>query len=237
MFLDERVEPLEAHSRFIVSCVVCERSRWDGRPTEASRIGALGARRRLDEIDRFLQSLPGVAVIGHATVSDHVAIPGEVDRSLDIPRMHRLNNLWSSLFLGVVTRSLAGLSGAGATDADIEVFYDRRDVTRAHRDAMRRVLEMNLPTMAAENPATGQPDPSRGTVHFIRFEEVAERGAGETPSVLQHGTSIAHHLCSQAGAAISGRTRSAVEAVDLTDAILEMIGPYRSPDGAQDGAA
>jgi len=234
MFLDERVEAVDPGSRLIVGCVVCEKLRWDDAASVASEIGALGARRRLHAIDSFLRQVRGFALLGYADLPGSVLAYGERDATADIPRMSRTNNLWSQLFLCDVAAALAWIRRSGITQASLHVHYDPRDITEPHRRAMREVLDVNLASIATEDPDTAERDPSL-SYDFPEFEEVPKPEPGQTPNTKQHGTAIAHHLCTQSSRVIERGGLGSVRAVNHIESVAEITRGFLQ-DQSENGA-
>jgi hypothetical protein len=222
-FLDERIEPEDEGSRFVVSSIVSERSLWDERADSATPIGAMRLSRRLDAIDNFLYGVPAAAIVGYANVPSGLALSGEVDGTRDVPRMSRLDNIWSIVFLSVITHGLGRICGATGGKVDMEIFHDPKSLTGSHREAVRTFLAHNLTAMASELPVKDPADEPRGEVCLSRFEEVPKPPSRATPTTLQRGTVLAHHLCTQSRSAIASTSLRVIGTVNLTEAVLEVF--------------
>ncbi len=187
IFLDERYESKSGGTRFIVSAVVGGRETWDAFAPTAPHVGALKARRQLNAIDGFLEGF-GAATIGFADAPSELAVPGVDDSTGDILRTSRIDNLWSWIFVSVVTDCLGRLCGAGADDVEVEIFHDPKDLTADHYASIKRFVKENLPAMAAELP-------NKPRVRLRCFESIPKADQDDTLTNLQVGTMFAHHLC------------------------------------------
>ncbi len=144
MFVDERVERGVASHRFIVGCIVCSKERWMALHGEVLRIGSLGQARRLDGIRQLLDKLQGFALLAYADLSIAQVRPGEIDGTDDIPRMKRHDNVWSQTVLAAAAAVLACLRTSGVESAEIDLYYDPKSLTVAHRDAWEKDPARNV---------------------------------------------------------------------------------------------
>jgi len=163
--------------------------------------------------------------------------PGGIDGTDDIPRMSRTDNLWSQLILAGVAATLAFLQRPDTSIGVVDLYFDRKDLTAAHRAQFENVLRQTLPEIqreaAVELPTvfgTGSPDLDFGTI-----TGVDKPASGAPPSVLQAGTNLAHHLCSQAAQVISRGPVGRVRVRDHTNVIRRMIRKFTAePDDTID---
>lgn len=235
MFVDERVERGDALHRFIVSCVVCSRRSWAAAHNEAARIGALRPARRLKEIAELLDRLQGFALLAYADLPAALLPTGEVDGVDDIPRMTRADNIWSQTVLAAAASVLGCLRTGGVAAADIDLYYDPKSLTLAHRAAFEKTLRQALPEIAKEDPATGATQSSR-TFTLERIEQVPKRQGDVESGPLEHGTFLAHQLCVRADELIRGRKVHRVVVRDHSDALRHMVVKF-TPQGECDELA
>jgi hypothetical protein len=225
MFVDERIESGLADHRLIVGSIVCSRQRWMIFHGEAARIRATRAARRLDEIGQLLDRLQGFALIAWADLPKALVQPGELDGAADIPRMKRWDNVWCQGVLAAAAAVLACLRTSGVESVQIDLYYDPKSLTLAHRDAFENTLREALPEIAREDPETSAIQSWR-PLTFGRIEQIPKRQGGTEADHLQQGTSLAHHLCSQAGRLIGSRTVSRVVVRNNTAVLRSMISKF-----------
>ncbi len=227
-FVDERLKPLASRTRTIISCCVFGRDRWMALHPQAATVGAVGGRRRLPAIDAFLESVGGIAVLVYADVPSQLLPPGEKDGTDDIPRMSRTDNVWSQVILSGVAAAVARIARSGTLVDAISLYYDRKDLTAAHRAKFEDVLRQTLPKIAMA-AADAYPDlfvanPS-GLV-FDTIKSVDKPADGASPDAFQRGTSLAHHVCSQADMIIARGSAGRVVVADHSVVIRDMISKF-----------
>ena len=149
-FIDERVEHSEGLTRIIAGCFVFGRDRWMARHQCAASVGAVGLRRRLAALDDFLNKIGGIAVVVYADIPSELLPTGETDGTDDIPRMSRADNLWSQVILSGITAALAWLQHSGVPNGVVDTYFDRRDLTSAHRAQLENILRQTLPEISRE---------------------------------------------------------------------------------------
>lgn len=225
VFVDERFERGVASDRFIVGCIVCSKERWMALHDEAVRIGSLGQARRLDGIRQLLDKLQGFALLAYADLSIAQVRPGEIDGTDDIPEMKRHDNVWSQSLLAAAAAVLACLRTSGVESAEIDLYYDPKSLTMAHRDAWEMTLRETLSEIAKEDPETGgiQLSPA---LAFRRIEQVPKRQGEIEGDCAQHGTFLADRLCSQAPHLIGGEKVPRVLVRDHTTVLCSMVSKF-----------
>jgi len=161
----------------------------------------------------------------YADIPPDLLPPDETDGTDDIPRMSRTDNLWSQLVLSGVTATVAFLQHPDASIGVVDVFFDPKDLTAAHRTQFENVLRQTLPEIqrdaAVEMPdvfGAGSPD-----LHFGTIASVGKPPDGVPPNELQAGTNLAHHLCSQAAQVIARGSVGRIRVRDHTEVIRSMI--------------
>lgn len=205
-FLDERLEELGERTRMIVGCCLFGYDRWIALHGREAAVGMVRRKRRLQAIDDLLSSIGGVGVLVYADLAPDLLSPHEIDVTTDIPKMSRMDNVWSQLTLSAAFASLAWLEHSGVSVGAVNLYYDRRDLTNAHRTQFENVLRQNLPETAKEAaieyPSLFKADACEMRLDTIRGVEKPESWA--SADAFQCGTDLAHHFCAQA-AAIIGR--------------------------------
>lgn len=132
--------------------------------------------------------------------------------------------------LAAAAAVLACLRTGGVESAQIDLYYDPRSLTLAHRDAFENTLREALPEIAREDPETSAIQAWR-PLTFGRIEQVPKRQGGAEADHLQQGTSLAHHLCSQAGRLIGGQTVSRVIVRNHTAVLCSMVSKFADGPG------
>ena len=215
-FLDERFEELGQRTRIIVACCLFRHDRWIALHGREAEVGTARRGHRLQAIDDLLSSIGGVGVLVYADLPRELLMPHEIDETTDIPRMSRIDNIWSQLTLSAVFASLAWLQHSGVSVGSVNLYYDRRDLTAAHRTQFENILRQTLPETAkqaqTENPALFKADARE--LRFDTIREIEKPVSWASANAFQCGTDLAHHFCAQASAVIGrgseGRTWSAI---------------------------
>lgn len=227
-FLDERTENHDREIRFIVGCCLFGRDRWLARHHDEAAVGGVRSKRQLQAIDDLLRTVGGAAVLVYADVPLDLVPSGETDQADDIPRMSRRDNVLSQTVLSAVFAGIAWLQKSGIPIGLLDIYYDRKDLTRAHRDQFEQVLRVTLPeiarNVAAEYPSVFPGDPT--ALRLGTIQAVAKGTVGQYPDALLHGTALAHHLCAQTAALIARGTVGGVLVRNHTEAVRDMIGRF-----------
>ena len=141
----------------IAGCCAFHRDRWMASGADPASIGAVRGRRRLAAIEALLRTHHGFAMLVYADIPLGLLRPGEIDGTDDIPRMSRRDNLWSQVVLSAVAATIAFLDDPRASIGPVDLYFDRKDLTAAHRAGFERVLRDTIPEIQqqarAEFPA------------------------------------------------------------------------------------
>ena len=228
-FLDERFEDLGHRTRMIVGCCLFGHDRWMALHGREAEVGTARRKRRLQAIDDLLRSIGGVGVLVYSDLPSELFTPHEIDRTTDIPRMSRIDNVWSQLTLSAVFASLAWLQHSGVSVGAVNLYHDRRDLTAAHRTQFENILRQTLPETAKEAP-TEHPALFKADASALRFDTI--RGVGKPVSwasadAFQCGTDLAHHFCAQASAVIGRGSEGRMLVRDHTKVVSDMASKFR----------
>jgi hypothetical protein len=229
-FIDERWKPLPEGKRVIVSCCVFRRDRWDTVNAITAAVGAVRKKRRLAEIQRVLEAAAGFGVVTHADIPNALMPPGEIDGTLDVPAMSRMDNLWSITVSVAVVTAMAYIQVSAGTLDVVELFYDPKDLTAAHRAGFESVLSTTLPEIAEEVVAHfgATHGITAGNLRFLCIQQVPKPCAGDDLSPAQRGTNLAHHLCAQSGPILGAGLIDRIVGRDATSAVTDMMKVFQA---------
>jgi hypothetical protein len=192
-----------------------------------AKVGEVGGTRRLQVIGDLLTGIGGLAVLGYADLPAELLSPGEIDATADVPRMSRTDFAWSVMVLWALTRSVALLLRREDMALDtLDLYYDRKDLTDAHRAQVENFLRQELPEMAKqaaiEEPARFPGNPRRLRLGVIL--QVAKPPPAVAPDALQRGVNLAHHLCTQSDSIIArGLSEGPIRVSDFTTTVSDVI--------------
>jgi len=163
--------------------------------------------------------------VTHADIPNALMPPGEIDGTLDVPAMSRTDNLWSTTVSVAVVTAMAYIQGSAGTLDAVELFYDPKDLTAAHRAGFESVLSTTLPEIAEEVVAQfgASHGITAGNLRFLCIEQVPKPITGDHPSPAQRGTNLAHHLCSQSKSILGAGLVGRIVARDGTSAVMDMM--------------
>jgi hypothetical protein len=227
-FLDERFEELGQRTRMIVGCCLFGHNRWMALHGREAEVGRARRKRRVQAIDNLLSSIGGVGVLVYADLPGELLTPHEIDGTADIPRMSRIDNVWSQLTLSAVFASLAWLQHSGVSVGAVNLYYDRKDLTAAHRTQFENILRQILPETAKE-ARTEYSTLFKADARELRFDTI--RGVEKPVSwasadAFQCGTDLAHHFCAQASAVIGRRSEGHTLVRDHTEVVIAMLSKF-----------
>jgi hypothetical protein len=106
--------------------------------------------------------------------------------------------------------------------------------TVPHRDAYEGTLREILPSIAREDPETHEAQ-SKPTLIFRRVEQASKRQGQVEADQLQHGTNLAHHLCSHATEMVWGRSLPRIIVRDHTEILRNMIAKFIGGESSERG--
>lgn len=199
-FLDERTKKGEAVTRFIVGCCIFSQNTWMAGCEREREIAQLRKKRQVEAIDKILTAIPGIAILAYADLPNEIC-EHETDGTVDIPKMARMDNIWSQMTLDATATGIACLHHSGLLLGPIDLYYDTKDLTFEHHAAWINYLRKNLPRIAREAAAQ-----ARSNIEQFQFgiiEPVKKPASGSQMTSLQRGTDLAHHFCRHADAFIS----------------------------------
>lgn len=227
-FLDERREELDRVTRMIVGCCLFGHDRWLTLYGREAVVGSVRRKRRLQAIDDLLSSVGGVGVLVYADLPGELLSQHEIDGTSDIPRMSRTDNVWSQLMLSAVFAALAWLQHSAVSLSAVNLYYDRRDLTSAHRTQFENLLRQILPQTAKE-AAVEYPSLFTADVREMRFDTI--RGVKKPASwasadAFQCGTDLAHHFCAQAATVIGRGSKGRMLVLDHTEVVTAMTSKF-----------
>jgi hypothetical protein len=222
MFVDERMTRTRDAIQLTVGCVVVDQNRWRALHSDTRHVARVGGKKQLDMIKSLLDKVGGLAFLSYANPPMHVIPSGELDGTSDIPSMMRTDNAWSMAVLLVAVSVLASLRVIGLRAATIDLFYDPKSLTAAHRVAFERALRETLPDIAREDPITQAVD-AAPNLRFRRVENVPKAQRDALWSPLQNGTYVVDRLCTQASKLAPDNSSARIVVSDRTDVLCDMI--------------
>jgi hypothetical protein len=217
LFVDEKIEELSNHRRFIVCCAAFYQSRWGSAWAEIRKIGQLRKKRRLEKIIRLLEETAGLALLGYADIPLSMIPSGEIDGTDDVPQMTRSDNIWSQCVLFAVAGMLARLCRYRWHFSKAQLFYDPKSLKREHRDAFNGFLRKEVPLIARMH--TGR------EIQFQRIEEVPKQKSS-VGDALRSGIAVSHHLCFQSDLLIRQGTSKRIRVSDMTKQIIQTTSQF-----------
>jgi len=233
-FVDERIEDHAHTKRVIVGFCIFNRARWTVLHQEEQAVRRLRGRRRLDFIESLLDRVGGRGSVGYADIPKQLLTGREIDGTEDIPRMSRGDNVWGLVVLTSIFGCTSRLQAAGVPLGHMNVYYDRKDLTREHRGGIENVLRTVLPGVArdaaAEHPAffTG----NVSSLQIESIEQVPKAPRGETLNPLQSGVRFVDQLCRQLDGLVLRDPSDRLLAVDLTSAVMSALSQFLKNDVA-----
>lgn len=201
--------------RLIVACAVFRRDRWESVHHTEAAVGGVRPKRRFAEIRRVLEAAGGFGLVSYAdTPTDLIA---------------RANYAWPATVLAAVGAGMALVQVGSGGLADVELFFDTKDLAAGDRRDFEQVLRETLPELAVE--AMAEFGPTHGITNaglrFQRIEAIQKPKRGAAPSALQRGTNLAHHLCAQSARVIATGMSGRILARDNTTGVCEMLEALR----------
>lgn len=227
-FLDERVIDLPERRRVIAGFCLLNRDRWGRLHREERAVRRLRGKRRLDGFENLVDRAGGVGLIGYADIPRDLLSDDGDDSTPDIPRMSRGDNVWGLVILTTVMAAMGRLQASGIPVGHLDVYYDRKDLTREHRvvieDVRRRILPETAREAAAERPEFFSGDVSG--LRIAAIEQVQKPSRAETPHSRQSGVSLVDELCRQLDVLVLRGNTDHLLAVDQSPYVLGALSGF-----------
>jgi hypothetical protein len=218
-FIDERYDFASDPRVIWSSCVAFPQDRYNAC---LARVDSVRRDRGQDfpsRLNQLVRDLDGYAIQATARLDPSLLRFGENDATVDIPRMSRTDNAWSSAIIFTIGRTLARLAQHSFPFSTVDLYLDRRDVTAAHWQAMLRTLHEMVPEVHREFCDAGGLGSYR-KLSIRRVSLVEKWGRREAPSKFQIGVALAHSLCRKEG----GRdSLERIEEFDASEVVREHI--------------
>lgn len=194
VFVDESYRGLEGKQRYIVCCSAFYQARWSTVYCDALKIGESGKTARLDRIRKLLEKANGLGVIAYADIDYHLTPSGEVDSTLDVPAMMRVDNLWSQCVVFAIGQTIKSLLQRSLVFKTVDIFYDPKSLKQAHREAFKAILKKDLRDIASQYVHQHNLN-FRETVRVRRIVEVPKEEDPKKANKFQVGTNLSHRIC------------------------------------------
>lgn len=228
VFMDEKDEKLGHAHRFLSCCTGFLKNDWHSCSERIRGIGSLSKHKRLEQISRVLDDYNGFAVLTYADVPNELVQSGGIDRTLDVARMSRTNNIWSQCFVFSSLPVLAMFHRTGVSFSEIDVHYDEKTITMDHREAIKKTFKEEVSSIVNEKIRrhglnTGKQVAINNVYEVGGFRNLMEA----TDSQL--GVSISHHICTQSRRLIPDFDSPHLKLSKATDAVLLTLNQFSNP--------
>lgn len=198
LFLDETYRKLRDGRRFIIGCMAVPQSRWNDCFTHVHELDLPGKEPRAHRVNAYLGQLGGLGVLAFSDVRSARMRRGEIDGTGDIPRMSRMDNLWSMCLAFAVAKTLMSALVRGNSFSTVDTYYDPKSLKGPHREALEHELRDRVGKRLKELRKHHHLNLGR-SIRIRRIEEVPKAASGTAPDKLQTGTGLAHRLCGMRG--------------------------------------
>jgi hypothetical protein len=222
----------------VISCVAVEHRRF---LSISPDIGQSIRRSRFTDlpnmINKWLDRCNGIAVVTRGRARSITLRKGEIDGTIEIPRMARRDNAWSTMLLYGVGLTIRSLILRGYDCSELSVFYDSRTITVPHEREVHRALRSLITDVSNE---FGRYVRAPTHVAIRKIRPLRKNDASE-PRLLLIGTHIADRICylyrkvdawPTSGDIVAGR----FELRDVRDTLERTLLRYEGELGVNEGS-
>lgn len=223
IYLDERIEENPDEVTFIISSFVLRAVNIDVLCQSFREVMEVRRRRRLDKLVAFIEKCQSIAIITYAKLPQDIARPGEVDSTLDIPRMKRRDNIWAQCVLYNLAKMCARLSGSNVPMRNLSVFFDSKDLPILLNNAVQNYI---LDRISQVDKEVSSKYGRKSNLNFIqsRFIEKAKNISSATQE--QIGISISHYLMASFSQLKNYANLQRISVENQTLDIIDGLRPY-----------
>ena len=225
IYLDERIEEDPDKIKFIVSSFVLGASNIADLRKAFKEVMQVRKRRRVEKLITIIEKWQSTAIITYANIPQDMARAGEVDATLDIPKMNRRDNIWAQCVLYNLAKMCARLSGRNVTMGNVSVFFDPKDLPSLLNNAVRDYILTRIPQIAKEVMASSKYDKS-ANFDFNQLSFIEKSKSISNATQEQIGISISHHLMASFSQLINFANLQRISVEDQTSDIIDGLRPF-----------
>ena len=224
IYLDERIEEHAEKTTFIISSFVLGTANIDDLRETFKKVAQVRKSRRAYELIYFIEKWESLAIITYANIPQDLAKAGEIDATLDIPRMKRRDNIWAQCVLYNLAKICARLSSKVPMD-NVRVLFDPKDLPSLLDNAVRNYILTRIPQIAKEVMASSKYDKS-SNLNFKQVSFIEKSKSISNATQEQIGISISHHLMVSFSQLINFANLQRISVEDQTSDVIDGLRPF-----------
>ena len=225
IYLDERVEENLDKATFIISSFVLGSSNIVDLRQAFKEVMQVRKYRRIEKLVAFIEKQKSLAIITYSNIPRDLAKAGQVDATLDIPKMKRRDNIWAQCVLYNLAKMCPRLSRANVPMDNIRVLFDPKSLPSLLENAVRGYIRSRIPIIAKAVIESAEYDVS-SKVSFNQVSFIEKSMNLKEATQDQIGISISHHLMASF-AELRGRANlRRIFLEDQTADLIEGLRPY-----------
>lgn len=221
-FLDES---LKSNKLFTSSVVVPQ-----GRYNDAVKLAKFqSVKNRLEEIDKFLERVSGLAVICQLDLDKKWLTQKNEDSCTDIRRMSRRDNVWSWAITYALEFGMIELEKKGHIISTVDVFHDPKTLTDDHKKALHSLMKKDLINIFRRGLRPSGKAKGLWKTSIRRIESVP-KASRDKPDKFQRGVWLADQIVRCVKATTHEKVTRNVSLRNITQYILNTVERWEKGD-------
>lgn len=222
MFLDETYRDTSEGRVIVIAAWAARQARVNDRLDVLTDLQKRGTTPFFLRLDSALTTLDGLALVSKANLRRSLFKPGEIDRTIDVRGMARSDNIWSVAIIFTVGYLLRLLILNSHAIQTVDVFFDQKNLTEDHMDALKRTLSKTLVREGRRFSAQLGWN-YLSNLHIRRISPVSKPQKDAVQNKFQIGTWISHKLCAKSDELFDTKGRTRIKIEDASEVITRTV--------------
>ena len=223
IYLDERIEEAPDKVTFIVSSFVLGSSNIEALRLSFREVMQIRKSRRVEKLITFIDTWQSTAIITYANIPQDMARAGQVDATLDIPKMKRRDNIWAQCVLYNLAKMFARLSGRNVPLSNMSVYFDPKDLPSLLDNAVQNYILDRIPQIDKE---VSSKYGKKSNLNITQSSFIEKTKDISVASQEQIGISISHYLMASFSQLKSSANLQRISVEDQTIDVIDGLRPY-----------
>jgi hypothetical protein len=214
LFIDESYPPVESGKTISMAAWIVAQDKFDN---FFPKIHDLYRTPVLASIDSMLETVDGLAVVAHASLSHDIFRVDEIDSTDDISTMARTDNIWSECLIFLAGKVIKESIRRNREIEIIDIYHDPKSLKADHAIAMIKTLSDQVVSMAKQYVLESN---ILLLDHLeIRHIKAVEKSQGKQPNIFQVGTWVSDKLCGLKCDSVKSKEFSRIIVKDISELV------------------
>jgi len=223
IYLDERIEEDLDEVTYFISSFVLSVVNIAALRQSFREVMEVRKSRRLEKLVAFIERWQSTAIITYAKLPQDIAKPGEVDATLDIPKMKRRDNIWAQCVLYNLAKMCARLSGSNLPMHNVSIYFDPKDLPSLLNNAVQNYILDRIPQIDKE---VSSKYGKKSNLNIIQSSFIKKTKDISNATQEQIGISISHYLMASFSQLTNFANLHRIGIEDQTLDVIDGLRPY-----------